>query len=253
MLPGLIQILDPKMSFQRQATLLIVWDFDYSLINCNSDTFVPESCLPSLRDFIAEGAKTTQWTKLMSQVAMKLYEAGVKRVDIEDSLEKMPIFSEVVSSIQLAHSQNAQQLILSDANTIYISRFLKSKGLGEHFSSIISNPATWTDQGLLQINPYHSHHSCSRCPTNLCKGLVMDTIIHKARSMSSDYRILYIGDGEGDFCPCLRLQKHDVVAARSGYRLAKLLKDADALEASVLNWVDGSTLSQIITSFLKNV
>ena len=240
-------MLPPLTLLPIHPQLVIVWDFDHSLINCNSDTFVPENCLPLLCDFISEGSKTTQWTTLMAEVALKMFEGGVERSQIEAALEKMPVFSEVIESIRYASSLGVKQYIISDANTVYISQFLKSKCLDQHFTSVISNPASWTEKGLLEIHPYHSHHNCSRCPSNLCKGLVIDSTMS---TLSSECRILYIGDGGGDLCPCLRLRKNDSIAARSGYKLAQLLQNIDALEASVSNWHDGQSLAHVINRFI---
>ena len=36
-------------------------------------------------------------------------------------------------------------------------------------------------------------------------------------------RIVYVGDGTNDFCAAMALEENDVVLARSGYSLAKLL------------------------------
>ena len=244
MLPSTPRPTDPV---DRPQPLVVVWDFDYSLINCNSDTYVPENCLPLLCDFISEGSKTTQWTTLMAEVTLKMFEGRVERSQIEASLDRMPVFSEVIESIKYASSLGVKQYIISDANTVYISRFLETKRLDQHFSEVISNPASWTEKGLLQINPYHSHHNCSRCPSNLCKGLVIDSIMS---TLSSECRTLYIGDGGGDLCPCLRLRKNDSIAARSGYKLAQLLRNIEALESSVSNWEDGESLAHIINRFI---
>ena len=51
-------------------------------------------------------------------------------------------------------------------------------------------------------------HTCTRCPKNLCKGLLVDEIVahHKRLHGKDDCTIIYLGDGEGDFCPATRLR-----------------------------------------------
>jgi pyridoxal phosphate phosphatase PHOSPHO2 len=37
-------------------------------------------------------------------------------------------------------------------------------------------------------------------------------------------RTFYVGDGHNDYCPSLRLSERDVIFARTGYKLEKMLK-----------------------------
>lgn len=238
---------------------LIIWDFDFSLINCNSDVYIPESCLPSLGEYIKENQTSIQWTKLMSNVASKMFEEGVSRLQIEEVIKHMPVFEEVLEAINVAGSKSVQQIILSDANTVYISHFLESKGLDKYFSLIVSNPASWSSSGLLLIQPYHRELDdvsdvidvklkCPLCPINLCKGKVLSEI---QTTLGSDDLVLYIGDGGNDLCPCLRLRECDIVAARKDFRLEQRLTST-TLKAKVTYWNDGKTLSEIINKFISD-
>jgi pyridoxal phosphate phosphatase PHOSPHO2 len=48
------------------------------------------------------------------------------------------------------------------------------------------------------------------------QGLILNSIQGKATSGSTRREVIYIGDGGGDFCPSLQLQKGDHVLARKG-------------------------------------
>lgn len=104
---------------------------------------------------------------------------------------------------------------------VFIREMLHYHGLEHIFrvENILTNAAVWersnlnTDEELLRIMPYHTgppHECTSQCPSNMCKGLILDQIRHKY----TPQRIVYIGDGSGDFCPCIRLTESDFALAR---------------------------------------
>jgi hypothetical protein len=133
------------------------------------------------------------------------------------------------SAIIQLHSSGVDLRILSDANTFFISSFLKSQGISHCFSRVVSNPATWTS-GVLRVQPYTpwgQSPACGfSCPENLCKvtatALQMaprvvcvcvsaPTFFAKASgtqgSVVSEWmkerdwaRVCYVGDGSGDIC-----------------------------------------------------
>lgn len=47
------------------------------------------------------------------------------------------------------------------------------------------------------------------------QGLILDSIRHKSAHCVKR-RVIYIGDGGGDYCPSLRLMEGDLVLARQG-------------------------------------
>jgi pyridoxal phosphate phosphatase PHOSPHO2 len=66
---------------------------------------------------------------------------------------------------------------LSNANEVYIRTILQSKGLEDLFDEIVTNPATWEDNGLLnlrrRVDPNGPQHGCTvGCSPNMCKGKV---------------------------------------------------------------------------------
>ncbi len=74
-------------------------------------------------------------------------------------------------------------------------------------------------------------------------------------------RVLCVGDGAGDVCPCLRLGPGDVALARHGYPLAERLRRAAAegegegtrrpLRATVRLWKDGAGLRDETRAFFQ--
>ena len=87
-------------------------------------------------------------------------------------------------------------------------------GMTDIFEEIITNPASFADNGLLEINRRvlasdPKQHSCKvGCSANMCKGEELEAFIEKKGGRSTYDRIVYIGDGTNDFCPLLRMSRY---------------------------------------------
>jgi 2,3-diketo-5-methylthio-1-phosphopentane phosphatase len=230
---------------------VVVFDYDLSLIDVNSDTFVPLRVARdgSISAFISEGhARGEPWTALMAAAAVRLHAQGVTRGEIEGALADMPAFPQALEAVRAIAAAGHELRILSDANTVFIERFLHAHGLHALFASITTNPATWREDGLLMIRPFtpaSAPHGCGRCPPNLCKGAQMDAMRLSARARDAEGSsgpVIYVGDGGGDLCPCLRLGRRDLVLAREGYPLASALRATADVAPQVVEWRDGESL-----------
>jgi 2,3-diketo-5-methylthio-1-phosphopentane phosphatase len=248
---------------------LVVFDFDCSLIDVNSDEWVPAQLAPPLLAHIAEHKRGVQWTALMADVAVRMHAAGVTRAAVEACLAAMPVAEEVVAVIRAAAAASIPVHIVSDANAVYISAFLAGRGLAPAVAGVVTNRAEWDAHGCLRIAPHHegpAPHGCPRCPVNLCKGGVMDRLGFSARAggdaatatatATATARrppLVYIGDGGGDLCPALRLGPGDLILARAGYPLhARLTSPAIAplVAARVQAWADGRGMAAAIAEFI---
>lgn len=263
----------------ERSQLAIVWDWDWSAVNENTDVFVPNFLSSGLLQVIREGtAAGTQWTRLMHEVAGLLHSRGFREADIATALRALPVFPEVPTAFREATGAGALQYVVSDANQVYITVMAEHMGVSHTIRQIITNGASYDSDGRLHIRPYvdpSAPHSCGRCPVNLCKGQAIDALalshaiaqvgdetIDVSRSRPegpigrSVSRVLYVGDGSGDLCACLRLGPEDVIAARSGPSFA-LLKHLNSPElsghvrATVKPWTDGAELLAIIRQFLQ--
>jgi len=193
----------------------VVWDYDWSLINTNSDTFVIEQLRPELMERF-DTCKGMGWTELMDYQMQGLFELGVRREELLACISGVPVFEGSVAAIRLCGEQGARQLVLSDANTVFIEAFLERQGLRPLFRAVVTNAGDFDNEGRLHVKAYHTTrgdpaHTCPLCPPNLCKGLVLQRI----REELSPSKVIYVGDGGGDFCPCCDLQANDVVLCRS--------------------------------------
>lgn len=238
---------------------LVVWDFDWSLINENSDTYVLEQLDPAVNDKME--AKLRQggmgWTQLMDWSVGELAAAGHTPQAIRAALVGVPILSGALSAFHAAKAAGAEQRILSDANTVYISSILEGRGLAADVSTVETNPAAFDDAGRLRIRPHQPAglpHGCALCPANLCKGAVLDTWLAEL----APSRCIYVGDGGGDFCPATRLRASDVLLARQAPHDGLLRKCRVAtpqqVRAKVVEWggdSDGAALHAGIAAALE--
>lgn len=215
---------------------LLIFDFDHSLIDCNSDPWVVDQLgaselMLSIRPHIGS------WTDLMDRIMVEIAARGRNIGDVEDALKRVPLHPAMNRAIKTAHSWGWELQIISDANIFFIETILSLYDLKHHFTEIHTNPAHVDEQGVLRIQPYQKPpaHQCGLCPSNMCKGLILDDV--RATTQLRKCQTIYIGDGSGDYCPCLRLQEGDHILAREGYPLLRLLqRNNQAIRAQVHVW-----------------
>ncbi|MCO5554934.1 hypothetical protein L7F22_008473 [Adiantum nelumboides] len=221
---------------EEKAGSLLIFDFDHSLIDCNSDPWVVDhlgasQLMLSLRPLIPS------WTHLMDRMMEELAASGRTVHDIEDALRQIPVHPAMIKSIKAAHSWGWEAQIISDANSFFIQTILTAHDLDSYFSEIHTNQAQVDERGVLRIGPYQRPppHKCPLCPPNMCKGAILDSV--RAASQLPRQRTIYIGDGGGDYCPSVRLREADHVLAREGFPLLRLIeKNPGAVKATVHKW-----------------
>lgn len=215
---------------------LFVWDFDWTVINCNSDEYIPAQFLGNqdtadgFRELYSQGLDWHSCVEIM--VGRAIDEKGATPDSILESAKKMPFLTQVrgaIEDIATGKDGSIGQMILSDGNTLFISAFLEANGMADSFShGIISNAGTFDGPGnrlrVVHQSAKYGGHSCGRCThtPNLCKTQALTdklTQLVGSGQRSQRPRIAYIGDGENDACPALNVLKEgDVFLARAGFR-----------------------------------
>ncbi|KAG0307820.1 hypothetical protein BGZ97_000270 [Linnemannia gamsii] len=229
-------------------TGLACFDFDWSLIDTDSDRFVIEYLSPVLRHKL--DTSPMQWTDLQNECLKEYHEQGGSGEMIRESLTKIPLDSKMIQACQLLHSKGWVLAIVSDANQVYIEGILEHYGIRNLFSAIITNPAFWDTQDRLHIQRLiladGTPHGCTTgvCSLNICKGQEIDKLLlqlgsdNKAGETFGSSgkeakvlpRMLYVGDGRNDYCPALRMKSaQDIYFVRKGRSLEKYLQTTDAL------------------------
>ena len=145
---------------------LFVWDFDWTVINCNSDEYIPAQFLSKeeLKTGFRDLYKSTNgdWHACVEGMVsraidkLKTEGGGVVEYDHDDddhavnqimaSAQRMPFLFGVKEAIHQIKfmSPKTGQMILSDGNTLFIGAFLEKYGLVDHFNfGVISNTGIW--------------------------------------------------------------------------------------------------------------
>ncbi|KAI0930478.1 hypothetical protein AcW1_009148 [Taiwanofungus camphoratus] len=233
---------------------LVVFDFDWSLADQDSDRWVFEVLAPELRRKMKTLKKDVQWTDLVASSLRELHAKGGTRDDIEGALRKMPFHPAMARGVQNLKAKSSPKttfFCLSNANIIFISTILKAQGLDTLFEEIVTNPAEWDASGLLKlrrrIDPAGPQHQCKvGCSPNMCKGEELEAFLERHRPTFD--RIIYVGDGANDFCPVLRLRRRDMVLCRRHRGLEKLIssyEEEGRLQCQVRYWAGAWEVEEI--------
>ncbi|CAD6568118.1 MAG: hypothetical protein CYPHOPRED_002325 [Cyphobasidiales sp. Tagirdzhanova-0007] len=217
---------------------LVVFDFDWSFADNDTDRYVLEVLAPKLRLRMESLKNDMQWTDLVADSMRELHKQGFTKEDVIDALQVLPVHPAMKRGVRCLQSRkdlHTTFLCLSNSNTVYIKTILKHHDLGSIFSEIITNPASFNSAGLLEISrrvPATSadQHSCKvGCSANMCKGQELEAFLERTGGRAQYDRIVYVGDGSNDFCPLLRLTRNDLALVRFDYSLARrIAKEGDA-------------------------
>lgn len=81
---------------------------------------------------------------------------------------------------------------------------------------------------------------------NDIQGLVIERI-QNSLSAEGKNKIIYLGDGNGDFCPVLKLKDSDYLMPRKDFPLSDLIsKNSNKIKAQVHDWRDGKELEHVL-------
>lgn len=253
------------------AQVLVVFDYDWSLVNENSDMFIFKQLhaplLETLRTRLAlRQTQEVSWTALMDELLHELSEQQplVTPEVIRATLAQIPILDRMLDAVRLAVDTHGADLkIVSDANTTYIQSMLEHHALASHVSEVFTNPGFFegVSSSRLRVQPYHAlhlaPHGCPNCPANMCKGAIVDQI---RRENPGFTHVLYVGDGGGDFCPSTRLTSNDIVFARADDAegkayglLKKILANRERVQAKVVPWSSGEDIYNHFDAFFQSL
>ncbi|KAK9102175.1 hypothetical protein Sjap_019429 [Stephania japonica] len=237
------------------AGVMIVFDFDKTILDCDSDNWVVDGL--GFTELFDKLTSAMPWNSAMYIVMGKMHSQGITIDDIADCLRKAPLIPHIASTIKIAHSLGCELRIVSDANVLFIETILKHHGLLDCFSEINTNPSVIDEQGRLRIFPCHvlASSSCisnlDSCPPNMCKGRIIERIKANAEE-GNNKRIIYLGDGKGDYCPMLRLKKEYFVMPRKDYPVWELICcDPSKIKAKICEWSVGEELERTLLNLIR--
>ena len=204
---------------------LLVWDFDHTIVDANTDTWYCSNLAPELEPLFARRGKPPfeSWTHLMDDHMRELHARGYSSSRIRQCFHSIPMAPATAEAILAADAAGAEQCIVSDSNTLFIRESLLGKGLSDVFPSsrVFTNPAcvdAATDRiHIAWFQPPDTPHGCGTCAANLCKAAVLRQLRDRH---GVTVPVVYVGDGRNDFCPTASLGPGDTVLAREGEAFA---------------------------------
>lgn len=235
---------------------LVVFDFDHTLVDGNSDTWVikcaPDQCIP---DWLKDSYQKGRWTEYMGRVLTYLGDNAVSRDTVRSVMETLPFTDGMVDLLKfIASNKNCIDcIIISDSNTLFIDWILQGAGVQAAVDRVFTNPARFDERGYMIVECYHSHE-CRQCPVNMCKNKVLDEFLKSQSQHGVEYHLIcYIGDGGNDLCPVKSLKPSDLVLPRKGYALERLLtkSELELLKPRIVVWSDGFEIMNEITALIE--
>ncbi|SNX84696.1 uncharacterized protein MEPE_03405 [Melanopsichium pennsylvanicum] len=222
---------------------LIVFDFDWSLVDQDTDRYVHECLNPSLRAELQRRKSSEQFTDLCSDLLIKLHAQGATPDDIKTCLQTLPFHPGVKRGVvNLKMAGQTTFFLLSNSNTIYIDTILRHHKLESLFDQIVTNPAHFSQQGALILQrripaTEEKQHGCKvGCSANMCKGQELEAFLERNGGRNSFERIIYVGDGGNDYCPVLRLNKNDLAFVRKFRGLQTRIHKQGNVKAAIKYW-----------------
>lgn len=185
------------------------------------------------------------WTEFMGAVFDLLHQNAREKQEILDLMSGLQFTPNMQRLLEeTVDSLNATVIIISDSNSEFINHILKERGLSDRVDKVFTNPAIWSEQGKLEIRPYHHQETCTLSTKNLCKGQILEDYI---KGCGKEFNfVCYVGDGRNDFCPSLRLVENDLVCVRQGFSLEKYIPKMEEkgfkVRAELLLWTDADQI-----------
>eukprot|EP01084_Bolivina_argentea_P016378 30654_1 len=260
--------------------IMVLWDFDWSLINENSDFYVMRKLFgeeeydykiyPKL-DQDAAAIGVTIFTDIMDQFCWpKLWnDFKLNKQSFAKYICDIPIYPSNLHVIKTLgnekYKNDIEQYVVSDANTVLIETILQHHKIFPNIipsNQIYTNPG-WYDEktGIMRCKPYHTKdnpHNCEldKRSLNICKGKILNEEIMKNKN--KNIIKIYIGDGGGDFCPITYFNENDFVFVRKYPKLRGLEKkiakhNKIKLQCKIMQWKDGKELLNCFKSALPFV
>ncbi|KAF6023393.1 hypothetical protein EB796_018310 [Bugula neritina] len=234
----------------KPQKILLAFDFDHTILDGNSDVQVQKLHNGPLPDAVTKLYSGRDWNHYMAAVFDLLHRQNISAEDIRQNILSLSLVSGMKELFDHLRQDMFEVIIISDANYQFIDWHLRENQFDEFIAQIYSNPAKFDENGKLNLEFYHRQNWCDLCSKNLCKGSVLEKHVAQRKSSGTSYsRIFYIGDGNNDYCPSLRLAEKDCVFPRIGYALHRRIQEnTSKVKAQVVPWKTASTIMEAVTS-----
>lgn len=254
---------------------MVAFDFDHTIVNDNTDIVVRDLIAKDqIPDELKSLYSSSGWIPYMDAIFRLLHAKNISRNGMLAAIETIPEVTGMKELIRrLYETQNTDVIIVSDSNSQFIGHWCRNNSIADYVKNIFTNPAEFDANEALHIKPYHHQLTCALSTVNLCKGSILQDFLQKQQKSNCVMykKVFYVGDGNNDLCPILRLAKDDFGCARKGYTLQKDLQAiktenrwkmenmqnagdeksqvvGGSLDAEIFFWNDGNELAKFILS-----
>ena len=132
--------------------IAVVFDFDWSFVNENTDTYVVQTLCPHLaqlqreRHWHDKSGVRRNWTEMMDEViGVMMRESEVSEEQMRNCVANIPVYLENLELVRELKAKRIPALILSDSNDFFIHSVLHRHDISDCFDCIVTNPTTWQD------------------------------------------------------------------------------------------------------------
>lgn len=249
---------------EDQKKMLLIFDMDNTILKETTDYEVIKLLSKSSLDTVTEPWQN--WAKYMQQVYKKMKEESISLDKVRDSVVKIELnegFFEIFEMIR-TNRDKFETLIISGANTLYIKWVLEHYKIEDLFDKCFSNIAEPDEECLIRISPNHVHecpvclHDLSQCKKKVIEDYLLSKQINP-KTVSDHYtRIIYVGDGENDYCPSTLLTSNDLLFPREDYALFKMVcekvpgENLRKLNCVIHSWKNGTSIVEILKKLLSD-
>eukprot|EP00928_Gymnodinium_smaydae_P085874 TRINITY_DN6957_c0_g1_i2.p1 TRINITY_DN6957_c0_g1~~TRINITY_DN6957_c0_g1_i2.p1 ORF type:complete len:390 (+),score=66.88 TRINITY_DN6957_c0_g1_i2:59-1171(+) len=104
------------------ADVAVIFDYDWSLIGTNSDTYIFEQLRPELLELLDGICEARGWTAAMDELLGRLAETGCSRAELEACVASVPFNVTLGEAVRaLVGTAGIEMFVLSDANTAAVA------------------------------------------------------------------------------------------------------------------------------------
>ena len=235
--------------------VLLVFDFDDTIINggtgnCVVKTFLTLEDHKNLKNSFKNNVNFVQ---IFKDVIQKLKDRGVKADYLKEIIEKIPLnqgFSDLFKFIA-ENKENYELIIISGGINIFIHWILEMNNISDIFTEVFAHKSELDEQNLINISQIHNHN-CILCNTSQCKGLIVKEFLSRRKERYSN--ILYIGDGDNDYCPSLLLSSYDILFSRENYGLHKKIRREnldEILKCRIIYWKNADPIKSELINLIE--
>ncbi|XP_067647984.1 pyridoxal phosphate phosphatase PHOSPHO2-like [Eurosta solidaginis] len=226
---------------------LVIFDFDETVLSAGSINqmlkFLPDYSRPPSFE-----TGEISWIDYCKSILKELQSMGYSPQTLSKFICMIPPTPSMVKFIQhlcCCSEPKYDLIMISDCFRYFIINWLHKHKILDCFTGIYCNPSEITDCGELVVSAYH----CVECPyskRNLCKRRVMEDFVRLQRDLHINYdRVIYVGDGKNDFCPSLSMCPCDLMCARKGAWLEKIIEENRKklkIRPEIFLWANGYEL-----------